>query len=172
MAAFTVQREGDVAVVVFDLPGKPVNTFSQAVKDEFAATILALKSDASVKGVVLISGKSDSFIAGADIEEFVAAKSEDAFRKLSREGQLFLDDLAAFPKIIVVAINGACLGGGLEISLACHYRIASANPKTMLGLPETQLGIIPGAGGSNRLPQEIQRIVCDIETAKHGVLAK
>jgi 3-hydroxyacyl-CoA dehydrogenase/enoyl-CoA hydratase/3-hydroxybutyryl-CoA epimerase len=153
MGAFRVERDGDIAVVIFDLPGEPVNKFSRAVKDEFAATMLALRPDAAVKGVVIISGKPDNFIAGADIEEFVAAKSEEEFRTLSREGQKFLDEIAAFPKIVVAAINGACLGGGLEISLACHYRVATTNPKTVLGLPETQLGIIPGAGGCNRLPR-------------------
>lgn len=153
MGAFRVERDGDVAIVVFDLPGEPVNKFGRAVKDEFAATMMQLRGDASAKGVVLISGKPDNFIAGADIEEFVAAKSEEEFRRLSREGQKFIDELAAFPKPIVVAINGACLGGGLEISLACHYRIATNHPKTVLGLPETQLGIIPGAGGCNRLPR-------------------
>ncbi|HEY2806975.1 MAG TPA: 3-hydroxyacyl-CoA dehydrogenase NAD-binding domain-containing protein [Gemmatimonadales bacterium] len=153
MSAFTVERDGDVAVVVFDLPGEAVNKFSRAVKDEFRATMDALRSDPSAKGVVIISGKPENFIAGADIEEFVAAKSEDEFRTLSREGQKFLDELAAFPKTVVVAINGACMGGGLEISLACHYRIATSHPKTVLALPETQLGIIPGAGGCNRLPR-------------------
>jgi len=153
MNAFTIQRDGDIAVVVFDLPGESVNKFSAAIKDEFRGAMLALKDDASVKGIVLISGKKDNFIAGADIEEFVAAKTEDAFRTLSREGQQFFDELEAFPKVIVVAINGACLGGGLEIALACHYRVASSHPKTVLGLPETQLGIIPGAGGCNRLPR-------------------
>ncbi|MFI5207463.1 MAG: fatty acid oxidation complex subunit alpha FadJ [Gemmatimonadales bacterium] len=155
MGAFTIQREDDVAVVVFDLPGGSVNKFSRVVKDEFAATMRVLKDDAEVRGVVLISGKSDNFVAGADIEEFVAAKTEAAFFTLSREGQQFLDEIASFPKPVVAAINGACLGGGLEISLACHRRIASTHPKTVLGLPETQLGIIPGAGGCNRLPRLI-----------------
>jgi 3-hydroxyacyl-CoA dehydrogenase/enoyl-CoA hydratase/3-hydroxybutyryl-CoA epimerase len=155
MGAFTVERDGDVAVVVFDLPGEPVNKFSQAVKDEFAPTMRGLRDDGTVRAVVLISGKSDNFIAGADIEEFVRAKSEDEFRRLSREGQTFFDEISAFPKPVVVAINGACLGGGLELSLACHYRVASSHPKTVLGLPETQLGIIPGAGGCNRLPRVV-----------------
>jgi 3-hydroxyacyl-CoA dehydrogenase/enoyl-CoA hydratase/3-hydroxybutyryl-CoA epimerase len=153
MGAFTIQHDGDVAVVVFDLPGESVNKFSRAVKDELAATIRGLRSDASVRSVVLTSGKPDVFIAGADIEEFVAAKTQDAFLRLSREGQQFLDELEAFPKPVVAAIHGACLGGGLEISLACHYRIASQHPKTVLGVPEVQLGIIPGAGGCNRLPR-------------------
>lgn len=153
MGAFRIEREGDVAVVVFDLPGEPVNIISSAVKTEFDAVIASLRGDESVKGVVIISGKPDNFIAGANIEEFVAAKSEEEFETLSREGQKMIDRVAALPKIVVAAINGACLGGGLELSLACHYRIATTHPKTVLALPETQLGIIPGAGGCNRLPR-------------------
>lgn len=155
MGAFTVERDGDVALIVFDLPGESVNKFSRTAKDEFAAAMLALRSDATARAVVIISGKADNFIAGADIEEFVTAKTEAEFRTLSREGQQFLDEIAAFPKTVVVAINGACLGGGLEIALACHYRVATSNPKTVLGLPETQLGIIPGAGGCNRLARVV-----------------
>ena len=153
MGALSVTREGDVAVLTFDLPGESVNKFSRAVKDEFAETMATLRADREVKAVVLISGKPENFVAGADIEEFVAAKTEDEFRKLAREGQQFLDALEAFPVPIVVAIHGACLGGGLEISLACHWRIATNHPKTVLGQPEVQIGIIPGAGGCNRLPR-------------------
>jgi len=153
MSTFTVQRDGDVAVIVFDLPGESVNKFSAAVKDEFAALVPALRDDAGVRGIVLISGKPDVFIAGADIEEFVATKTEEGFRRLSREGQRFFDTLEALPKPIVVGINGACLGGGLELSLACQYRVATSHPKTVLAVPEVQLGIIPGAGGCNRLPR-------------------
>ena len=153
MGALSVTREGDVAVLTFDLPGESVNKFSRAVKDEFAETMATLRADRAVKAVVLISGKPENFVAGADIEEFVAAKTEDEFRKLAREGQQFLDALEAFPVPIVVAIHGACLGGGLEISLACHWRIATNHPKTVLGQPEVQIGIIPGAGGCNRLPR-------------------
>ncbi len=155
MGALSVAREGDVAVVTFDLPGESVNKFSRKVKDEFAKTMTALRADQGVKAVVIISGKPDGFIAGADITEFVAAKTEDEFRKLAREGQQFLDALEAFPVPIVVAIHGACVGGGLEISLACHWRVATNHPKTILGQPEVQIGIIPGAGGCNRLPRLI-----------------
>ncbi len=153
--AFTLERDGDVAVLVFDLPGESVNRFSRAVKDEFTAWIRGLKVDNAARAVVLTSGKTENFVAGADIEEFVAAKTEDAFHRLSREGQTFIDELEAFPKPIVVAIHGACLGGGLEIAIACHYRVASSHAKTALGLPEVQIGIIPGAGGCSRLPRLI-----------------
>jgi 3-hydroxyacyl-CoA dehydrogenase / enoyl-CoA hydratase / 3-hydroxybutyryl-CoA epimerase len=151
--AFTVASSDGVAVVTFDLPGEPVNKFTSGVREEFAAVLAALERDAQVQAVVLISGKRDAFIAGADIDEFVALKDVEAAKGLSRQGQQFLDRVAAFPKPFVVAIHGSCLGGGLELSLACHYRVASEHPKTVLALPEVQLGIIPGAGGCNRLPR-------------------
>jgi len=153
MGAFTLQKDGEVALLVLDLPGESVNKLSQAVKDEFTAMLGTLRQDASVKAVVIISGKPDMFIAGADIEEFVAAKTEEAFLRLSRDGQQLLDGLASFPKPVLAAVHGPCLGGGLELVLACHYRIASNHPKTVLGAPEVQLGLIPGAGGCNRLPR-------------------
>ena len=169
MSAFTVQRDGDVALLIFDLPGESVNKLSRAVKDEFTAMLETLRQDASVKAVVIISGKPDMFIAGADIEEFAAAKTEEAFVRLSREGQQLLDGLAAFPKPVLAAVHGPCLGGGLELLLACHYRIASNHPKTVLGVPEVQLGLIPGAGGCNRLPRLVGlRAALDmILTGKH-----
>ncbi|MEO8449612.1 MAG: 3-hydroxyacyl-CoA dehydrogenase NAD-binding domain-containing protein, partial [Gemmatimonadota bacterium] len=114
-----------------------------------------LAADASVRGVVLISGKADNFIAGADIKQFVAVETADEGEALSRAGQEFVGRVEGFAKPIVVAIHGSCLGLGTEISLACAYRIASDHPKTALGLPEVQLGILPGAGGCNRLPRLI-----------------
>ena len=109
----------------------------------------------AVRAVVIISGKRDVFVAGADIEEFVALRTEEEATGLSRDGQAMLDRVAASPKPVVVAIHGVCLGGGLELALACHYRIATDHPKTMFGAPEVQLGIIPGAGGCNRLPRVV-----------------
>lgn len=153
MAGVTLDRDGDVAILVLDVPGESVNTFGRAVKDEFATLLRSARADATFRSIVIISGKRDNFVAGADINEFVAAKSEDEFRRLSREGQQFIDELEQSAKPVIVAINGACLGGGLEISLGCHYRIITTHPKTVLGVPEVQLGIIPGAGGCNRLPR-------------------
>ena len=154
-AAFTVATADGVAVVTFDLPGEPVNKFSRVVREEFAGVLAALEGDASVRAVVLISGKRDTFIAGADIDEFVALQNAEEATQLSRQGQRFLDRIAAFPKPFVVAIHGTCLGGGLELALACHYRVATDHPKTVLALPEVQLGVIPGAGGCNRLPRVV-----------------
>ena len=106
-----------------------------------------------IRAVVLISGKPDNFIAGADIEEFTALTTQADAERLSFEGQEMVSRVETLPKPVVAAIHGACLGGGLELALACHYRIATDHPKTQLGLPEVQLGLIPGAGGCQRLPR-------------------
>src|SRR5918995_5379209 len=155
MSAFTTQLHGPIAVVTFDLPGEPVNKLTAAVKVEFEALLIRLRDDAEIRGVVLVSGKSDTFIAGADIEEFTALTTQAEAERLSFEGQEMVNRVEALPKPVVAAIHGACLGGGLEMVLACHYRVATDHPKTQLGLPEVQLGLIPGAGGCQRLPRLI-----------------
>src|SRR6478752_8002 len=155
MPAFTLQHEDGIAVLTFDLPGEPVNKLTSAVRDELEGLLNQLRDDPPTRAVVLISGKPDSFIAGADIEEFTALTSQDAAERLSFEGQETVSRVETSHKPIVAAIHGACLGGGLEFALACHYRIATDHPKTQLGLPEVQLGLIPGAGGCQRLPRLI-----------------
>ncbi len=155
MAALTWQVVDGIAVVTLDVPGKPVNTISAAVKAEFRAAFEELAKDASVKAVALFSGKVDNFIAGADIEEFVALTNAAEAERLSAEGQELINGIAQLGKPVVAGIHGACLGGGLELALACTYRVASDHPKTQIGLPEIQLGILPGAGGCQRLPRLI-----------------
>ncbi|HUL02692.1 MAG TPA: fatty acid oxidation complex subunit alpha FadJ [Gemmatimonadales bacterium] len=154
-AALTWELLDGIAVVTFDLPGEPVNKITQAVKEEFLATFEALARDPEVKAVAFFSGKRDVFIAGADIEEFVAIKSAAEAERLSAGGQEMLERVARFPKPVVTGIHGACVGGGLEFALACTYRVATDHPKTQLGLPEVQLGLLPGAGGCQRLPRLI-----------------
>ena len=149
-----VTKEG-VAVLTFDLPNQPVNKFNREVKDEFLATLDRQSTDRAVKSLVLISGKADNFIAGADIEEFLELKSAMEAEELSRDGQAMLDRLANMTKPVVFAIHGACLGGGLEAALAAHYRIATDSPKTVFALPEVMLGLLPGAGGTQRLPRTV-----------------
>jgi 3-hydroxyacyl-CoA dehydrogenase / enoyl-CoA hydratase / 3-hydroxybutyryl-CoA epimerase len=155
VSAFTTAVENGIAVVTFDLPGEPVNKLSDAVKVEFEALLIRLRDDTTVRGAVLISGKPDTFIAGADIEEFTALTTESAAERLSFEGQEMVNRVETLSTPVVAAIHGACLGSGLELALACHYRIATDHPKTQLGLPEVQLGLIPGAGGCQRLPRLI-----------------
>jgi 3-hydroxyacyl-CoA dehydrogenase/enoyl-CoA hydratase/3-hydroxybutyryl-CoA epimerase len=155
MSAFTADLRDSIAVVTFDLAGEPVNKLNAAVKVEFEALLIRLRDDADIRGVVLISGKPDSFIAGADIEEFTALTTQAEAERLSFEGQEMVSRVETLPKPVVAAIHGACLGGGLELALACHYRVATDHRKTQLGLSEVQLGLIPGAGGCQRLPRLI-----------------
>ncbi|HJP87140.1 MAG TPA: fatty acid oxidation complex subunit alpha FadJ [Gemmatimonadaceae bacterium] len=153
--ALSVEVVDGIAVITFDLPNESVNKLSRAVKDEFVALLSRMEQDTSVHGAVLISGKPDVWIAGADIEEFLQLKTATDAERLSRDGQMLLDSIERLRIPVVAAIHGACLGGGLEAALACRYRIATDHPKTILGLPEVQLGLIPGAGGTQRLPRKI-----------------
>jgi 3-hydroxyacyl-CoA dehydrogenase/enoyl-CoA hydratase/3-hydroxybutyryl-CoA epimerase len=155
VSALKTSVENGIAVVTFDLPGESINKLNAAVKVEFEALLIGLRDDAAIRAAVLISGKVDTFIAGADIEEFTALTTRGAAERLSFEGQELLSRIETLAKPVVAAIHGACLGGGLELALACHYRIATDHPKTQLGLPEVQLGLIPGAGGCERLPRLI-----------------
>jgi 3-hydroxyacyl-CoA dehydrogenase/enoyl-CoA hydratase/3-hydroxybutyryl-CoA epimerase len=153
VSALGTTVENGIAVVTFDVPGEPVNKLSAAVKIEFEALMIRLRDETAIRAAVLISGKPDTFIAGADIEEFTALTTRAAAERLSFEGQELVSRIETLAKPVVAAIHGACLGGGLELALACHYRIATDHPKTQLGLPEVQLGLIPGAGGCERLPR-------------------
>ncbi|MGH7651013.1 MAG: fatty acid oxidation complex subunit alpha FadJ [Gemmatimonadaceae bacterium] len=153
--ALSVEVSDGIAVITFDLPNESVNKLNRAVKDEFVALVSRLEQDTTVHGAVFISGKPDVWIAGADIEEFLALKTATDAERLSRDGQMLLDSVERLRIPIVAAIHGACLGGGLETALACRYRIATDHPKTILGLPEVQLGLIPGGGGTQRLPRRV-----------------
>ena len=153
--ALSVEVTDGIAIITFDLPNESVNKLNRAVKDEFVALVSRLERDTTVKAAVFISGKPDVWIAGADIEEFLQLKTATDAERLSRDGQMLLDSVEHLRVPIIAAIHGACLGGGLETALACHYRIATDHPKTILGLPEVQLGLIPGAGGTQRLPRRI-----------------
>jgi 3-hydroxyacyl-CoA dehydrogenase/enoyl-CoA hydratase/3-hydroxybutyryl-CoA epimerase len=156
VAAFRSELgEDGILVLTLDVPGEKVNMLGRAMMEELQALLSDVESRTDVAGVVLRSGKSDNFIAGADIKDFVQIRSALEGETLSRAGQAILDRLAAVRVPVVAAIHGSCLGGGLETALACRYRIATDDPKTVLGLPEVKLGIIPGAGGTQRLPRLI-----------------
>src|SRR5947209_2198431 len=146
-----------VALVLYDVPGEPVNTLRDGFQGEFEATFGRLAEDSAVKAIVLASAKPDSFVAGADIEMLSRLSSAAEASALARGGQEAMQRLgdAGKRKPVVAAIHGAALGGGLELALACTYRIASDDRRTQLGQPEVQLGLIPGAGGTQRLPQLI-----------------
>lgn len=144
-------REGGVAVIVFDVPGEKQNTLSEKSTEGLKRAFEKLDADPAIKGAVLISGKPD-FIAGADISMMQQAKSAADCERLSKNLQDQLFKLERSKKPVVAAIHGSALGGGLEVALACHYRIATDHPKTSLGLPEVMLGLLPGGGGTQRLP--------------------
>ncbi|GEJ58467.1 fatty acid oxidation complex subunit alpha FadJ [Anaeromyxobacter diazotrophicus] len=151
--SFRVEVEGGVALCLLDVQGEPVNTLSPQVGAELEDLLAALAKDPAVEGVVIASGKKEGFIAGAKIDVIRSARSAAEAEALSRSGQRQFDALERFPKPVVAAIHGACLGGGLELALACRWRVVSDDRKTQLGLPEVQLGLIPGAGGTQRLPR-------------------
>lgn len=147
--------DDSVAVISIDLKESPVNTLGPQVLAELEEVMTRAASDTAASALVIISGKPDSFVAGADIEMLEKLKTSAEATALARQAQSALDRLDAFEKPVVAAIHGACLGGGLEWVLACDYRIATDGQKTVLGLPEVQLGLIPGAGGTQRLPRII-----------------
>ena len=153
--ALTFTIEDGIGIITFDLPNEPVNKFSASVIAEFNIMLDRIAGDSTVKAAVLISGKPDVFIAGADIDAFLEFKTAKDAEAASAMGHTAMLRIAQSRAPIVAAINGSCMGGGLEAALACAYRIASDNPKTVLALPETQLGLIPGAGGTQRLPKTI-----------------
>jgi 3-hydroxyacyl-CoA dehydrogenase/enoyl-CoA hydratase/3-hydroxybutyryl-CoA epimerase len=153
--ALSLQVVDGIAVVTFDLPGESVNKFTPSVITEFTAMIEKVEKDTAIKGAVIISGKAGNFIAGADIDQFLEWKTAADGAAASAFGHAMMHRLEKGRVPIVVAIDGACLGGGLEKSLACAYRIAADTPKTVLALPEIMLGLFPGAGGTQRLPKRV-----------------
>uniref|UniRef100_A0A8C3TB33 Trifunctional enzyme subunit alpha, mitochondrial n=1 Tax=Chelydra serpentina TaxID=8475 RepID=A0A8C3TB33_CHESE len=145
--------KGDVAVVRFNSPDSKVNTLSKQLQSEFTEVMNEIWVNEAVKSAVLISAKPGCFIAGADINMIESCKTVQEVTQLSQEGQRMFEKLEKSPKPIVAAISGSCLGGGLEVAISCQYRIATKDKKTNLGTPEVLLGLLPGAGGTQRLPK-------------------
>ncbi|MDM7859987.1 fatty acid oxidation complex subunit alpha FadJ [Alteromonas sp. ASW11-36] len=155
-SAFTLEKRDDgVAVLTMDVPGETMNTLKQAFGDEITAMLDEIEQDNSIKGVVLQSGKKGSFVAGADISMLAACTTAEDAEALSKGGQDVFNRIENMAKTFVAAIHGPALGGGLELALACHYRVCTDADITQLGLPEVQLGLLPGSGGTQRLPRLI-----------------
>jgi len=149
---FSIDRNG-VANLVFDLPNEKVNKLSESVLLELEKALNVIEGNKAIRILLITSDKKDIFIAGADINEIKGITDQkDAYAKVSR-GQNVIGRIAELKIPTIAVINGACLGGGLELALACKYRVAVLSAKTMLGLPEVNLGIIPGFGGTQRLPR-------------------
>ncbi|WP_339911965.1 3-hydroxyacyl-CoA dehydrogenase NAD-binding domain-containing protein [Symmachiella dynata] len=141
--------------VRIDRADRPVNSFSRATLEELRDLLVHVRNEDAIQGVAFCSGQPGNFIVGADVTEMKDLDGEDAAREMSQFGQKVFDQLAALKVPTVALISGACLGGGLEFAMACKYRLADKHPKTQLGLPEVMLGLIPGWGGTVRLPKLI-----------------
>lgn len=142
--------DNSIATLHFDTDDSSTNVLSAHALDEFEQMLSHVKNE-PITGLMIVSDKSSGFIAGADINEFTTIKTEDEALKLIQRGQRIFDQLEALTIPTVSLINGFCVGGGLELVLACDYRIATDQPRTRIGLPEVKLGIHPGFGGSMRL---------------------
>ncbi|MBP2198550.1 fatty acid oxidation complex subunit alpha FadJ [Pantoea cypripedii] len=148
-------RLDHIGVITIDVPGEKMNTLKAEFVPQIMAVLAEARRDPQLAGLVLISGKRDNFIAGADISMIDRCTTAEEAEALARQGQEVMATIAALPFPVVAAIHGACLGGGLELALACDARICSLDDKTRLGLPEVQLGLLPGSGGTQRLPRLI-----------------
>ncbi|PIQ23302.1 hypothetical protein COW36_08140 [bacterium (Candidatus Blackallbacteria) CG17_big_fil_post_rev_8_21_14_2_50_48_46] len=143
-----------IAMAWFDTPGKKVNLLSPVMLDQIETVLNEISSNPAVKAVIFASRKEDNFIAGADLASMVS-ESFDLEKAVAfgDRGRQVMQRIAELEVPTIACIHGSCLGGGLELALACDYRVASTHPKTKLGLPEVQLGILPAWGGVSRLPR-------------------
>lgn len=155
MTVFNFTKQDNIAIIQCNDASQSQNVLNRSVSDEFDAILTELETDSAIKGMVLSSTKKDCFIAGADIAMIDAAASYEEAKALSELLQEITVRISKLPYVTVAAIDGVCLGGGLELALAFDYRIASTRPSTRLGLPEVQLGLLPGGSGTQRLPRLI-----------------
>ncbi len=151
---FETRRDG-LAFLIFDRPNEKVNVLNGPVVAVLEILLDQAAHDKNVRGLVVASAKPGSFIAGADVREIEKLGSIQDAENASRKGQRLFGSLERLPFPVVAAINGTCLGGGTELALACHFRIAADDPRTEIGLPEVRLGIVPGWGGTQRLPRRV-----------------
>src|SRR6266850_6831174 len=153
-----IRREtGDdhICVLTFDRPNSGANIFDVATLDELNEHLDAVEKDSSLRGLIIASAKKSIFIAGADLKTLLQKAQSGELRAFIAEGQRIFNRIAALKIPTCAAIHGACAGGGYELTLACDYRVASDDPATRIGLPETTLGLIPAWGGCTRLPRLI-----------------
>lgn len=150
-----VERRGDVALLVVDQPARPVNLLDTALLGALSQAVEELVADPGVIGAVLCSSRPGSFLAGADVSAFLDYASPAEVEAAIRQGNSLLDRIEGCGKPLVAAIDGACLGGGTELVMAMRYRLAGTGSGTRIGLPEVQLGLLPGLGGCVRLPERV-----------------
>src|SRR5437660_2770287 len=165
--------DGSIGLIIFDLPNSRANTIGRAVLSELEALVSQLAGRKDLKGLVLKSGKPGMFIAGADLRELGARPDPAQGKAMTQRGLKMIAAIEALPYPTVAAIEGACMGGGLELALGFDYRLASSHPKTELGLPEVKIGLFPGWGGTQRLsrligPALAAEMICSGEPTKAG----
>src|SRR6266852_561014 len=155
MITYNVDSDG-IATITWDMPNRTMNVLNEASMTAYAGALESALKDDKVKGIILASAKAD-FIAGADLEMLLSVDTSDAAKLMEQFSQLqkMFRHQETGGKPIVAAINGTALGGGFEICLACHHRIAAANPKAKVGQPEVKIGLLPGGGGTQRIPRLI-----------------
>ena len=154
----TVVLNEGILLAGFDYSGKSVNVLNVESMTEWQKIVQFAEQSAVIKGVVLVSVKEGSFCAGADLEQMHDAQRQRSFQEMEQlviTAHTLFDEMERSSKPFVAAVEGACLGGGLELAMACHMRMASAHPRTCFALPEVKLGILPGFGGTQRLPRLI-----------------
>jgi 3-hydroxyacyl-CoA dehydrogenase/enoyl-CoA hydratase/3-hydroxybutyryl-CoA epimerase len=150
----TLEIDDGIAYICVDVKDERVNTLSTPMTDRFETILTELKATDGLEGAVIYSGKEDNFIAGFDIKELKQfTRDQTGLRELVERGHRLMASFEEVGIPFVAAIHGSCLGGGLEVALACQGRVATDADSTKLGLPEVQLGVIPGAGGTQRLPR-------------------
>lgn len=153
-STWTLEVDGDgIGWLCFDLPGEKVNKFTTPVMQQLGTALGEAAGNASIKALVVYSGKKDSFVVGADIEELASIQDAAEAKEKAQAGQNIFQKLADLRLPTVAVVHGACMGGGMELALACDYRLVSDHRKTTLALPEVKLGILPGWGGTQRLPR-------------------
>ena len=151
-----VEKDTDgSAVLKLDVPDRPLNVFNRQVLADLDAALDAVQAEPRVPLLVVRSGKKSGFVAGADLEEFLSIRDSAEASAVSERGQRLFDKLAGLPMPTVAAVHGPCLGGGLELALACDYRMVYDKASTQLGLPEVELGLLPAWGGTQRLPRVV-----------------
>ncbi len=144
-----------VMTIVIDMPDRAVNVLDEGLLRDLDAVVSSLEQDQTLSLVVFRSGKESGFLAGADVQQLQQVATAQEVETAIRAGQQLYSRIAALPMLTVAVIHGPCLGGGLELALACGFRAARDDESTRIGLPETQLGVIPGWGGTQRLPRLI-----------------
>lgn len=155
-SAFSLEtREDGIAILTMDVPGESMNTLKMEFAEQVTEVLDEIEGNPQIKGVVLTSGKKDSFVAGADVSMLAACETAEEAEKLAADGHVMFQRIEDMKIPFVAAIHGPALGGGLELALCCHYRVCSDSAKTQVGLPEVQLGLLPGGGGTQRLPRLI-----------------